>query len=218
MLPLSLGAGAAAPLRILCLGAHSDDIEIGCGGTLLRLLEERPGSAVDWVVLSSTPERQSEAEASAAAFLGHATTKNVIVKRFRESYFPYVAAEIKDAFEALRKSIPVPDLIFSHYRGDVHQDHRLVAELTWNTFRNHLVFEYEIPKYEGDLGAPSLFVPLRRATAERKVELLLQHFASQAHRPWFRADTFHGLMSIRGVECNAAEGRAEAFHVRKAIV
>jgi LmbE family N-acetylglucosaminyl deacetylase len=218
MLPLALGAGGAAPLRILCLGAHSDDVEIGCGGTLLRLLEEHPGSSVDWVVLSSTPERESEAQSSAEAFLANAAIKNVIVKRFRESYFPYVAAEIKDAFEALKKSCAVPDLIFSHYRGDVHQDHRLVAELTWNTFRNHLVFEYEIPKYEGDLGAPTLFVPLQRATADRKVELLLQHFASQLHRPWFRPDTFHGLMSIRGVECNAPEGRAEAFHLRKAII
>ena len=217
MLPLTLGVSPTAPLRILCLGAHSDDIEIGCGGTLLRLLEERPGSSVDWVVLSANREREQEARASAAEFLVDAAHKNVSVKQFRESYFPYVAAEIKDAFEELKR-LPEPDVIFSHRRADVHQDHRLVAELTWNTFRNHLVFEYEIAKYEGDLGTPGFFVPLRRATAERKVELLLRHFQSQTQRAWFRADTFHGLMSVRGVECNALEGRAEAFHVRKSIL
>jgi LmbE family N-acetylglucosaminyl deacetylase len=217
MLPLTLGAGPAAPLRILCLGAHSDDIEIGCGGTLLRILSERPGSSVDWCVFSATPQRELEARASAADFLAAAGEKAITVKGFRESYFPHVAAEIKDSFEAL-KGLPKPDLIFSHHRADVHQDHRIIADLTWNTFRNHLVLEYEIAKYEGDLGAPAVFVPLSRPTADRKVELLLHHFASQTHRPWFRADTFNGLMSLRAVECNAPDGRAEAFHLRKAIL
>jgi LmbE family N-acetylglucosaminyl deacetylase len=216
MLPVALGSSPTAPLRILCLGAHSDDIEIGCGGAILRLLAERPGSVVDWVVLSSTPEREREARASAEDFLAAAGTRNVTVKAFRESYFPYIAREIKEFFETLK---PVaPDVVFCHHRHDLHQDHRLVAELTWNTFRNHLVFEYEIAKYEGDLGAPNVFVPLPRAIAERKVELLLRHFASQAQRTWFHADTFHGLMSIRGVECNASEGRAEAFHARKLVL
>jgi LmbE family N-acetylglucosaminyl deacetylase len=216
MLPLVPGSSPAAPLRVLCLGAHSDDIEIGCGGTMLRLLKERPGSSVEWVVFSATPERAAEARASAADFLAQAGTSNVTVKAFRESYFPYVAAEIKEFFETLKTS--APDLIFSHHRHDLHQDHRLIAELAWNTFRNHLIFEYEIAKYEGDLGTPNVFVPLSRATAERKVELLLGHFETQSGRGWFRADTFHGLMSVRGVECNAADGRAEAFHARKVIL
>jgi len=213
MLPLALGS-RGGPLNILCLGAHSDDIEIGCGGTLLRLLSERPGSRVDWVVFSATPVREAEARASAADFLTNAGTQNVLVHSFRESYFPYIAPEIKDFFETL-KELPTPDLILSHHRHDVHQDHRVLAELCWNTFRNHLIFEYEVAKYEGDLGHPNVFVPLPRALANRKVELLMRHFSSQAKRSWFQADTFHGLMSIRGVESNAAEGRAEAFHARK---
>jgi LmbE family N-acetylglucosaminyl deacetylase len=217
MLRATLGSNTRAPLRILCLGAHCDDIEIGCGGTILRFLAERPGSAVDWVVFASTPEREQEARASAAEFLAGTAEPNIIVKSFRESYFPYVASEVKDYFEELKRTVQ-PDIVFSHHRHDVHQDHRLVAELTWNTFRSHLIFEYEIPKYEGDLGTPNLFVPLSRAAADRKVELILKHFASQATRTWFRADTFHGLMSIRGVECNAPEARAEAFHLRKILI
>ena len=217
MLPVAFGAGPTTPLRILCLGAHSDDIEIGCGGTLLRLLEERRGCSVDWVVMSGTPARQAEARASAAAFLTNAAARNVVIKSFRESYFPYVAAEIKDCFETLKPSL-APDVIFTHRLRDRHQDHRLIAELTWNTYRNHLILEYEIAKYEGDLGTPNVFVPLSRATADRKVALLLEHFTSQAGRTWFRPDTFHGLMSVRGVECNAVDGRAEAFHAHKVVI
>ena len=217
MLPIALGSGPSAPVRVLCLGAHSDDIEIGCGGTLLRLLAERPGSSVTWVVMAANPERELEARASAADFLVNAPTSIVTVHSFRESYFPYVAADIKDCFEQIKRSVE-PDVVFTHRRSDMHQDHRLVAELTWNTFRNHLIFEYEIAKYEGDLGNPNLFVPLARATADRKVELLLRHFKSQAGRTWFKSDTFHGLMSVRGVECNAPEGRAEAFHARKVVL
>ncbi len=214
MLAATLGRGSRDPLRILCLGAHSDDIEIGCGGTLLRLLAEREGSSVHWVVCSTTPVREREARSSAADFLARASKATVVAKTFRESFFPSAWAEIKEFFEEVRRDVE-PDLILSHHRHDAHQDHRVVAELTWNTFRNHLVLEYEIPKFEGDLGTPNVFFPLPRAIAERKVELLLHHFASQASRAWFRADTFHGIMSIRGVECNAPEARAEAFHLRK---
>ena len=154
---------------------------------------------------------------SAADFLALAGQSKVAVHRFRESYFPYVATDIKDTFEELKKTTQ-PDVILCHHRNDLHQDHRLVAELTWNTFRNHLVLEYEIAKYEGDLGSPNTYVPLPRALADRKVELILRHFPSQATRAWFRADTFQGLMTIRGVECNAPELRAEAFHVRKVVL
>jgi LmbE family N-acetylglucosaminyl deacetylase len=216
MLPITLGRNQ--PLNILCLGAHSDDIEIGCGGTILKLLSEYPGSTVTWVVFAASERREVEARGSAADFLAAAASSTVRTHQFRESYFPYVAAEIKDTFEALRRSIGDPDLVFSHHRHDVHQDHRTVAELTWNTFRRHLIVEYEIPKYEGDLGNPNLLVTLSLAQATRKVELLMQHFGSQSFRPWFRPDVFHGLMSVRGVECHAPEGRAEAFHVRKLVL
>jgi LmbE family N-acetylglucosaminyl deacetylase len=216
MFPLALGP-ADMPLRILCLGAHSDDVEIGCGGTVLRLLEERPASEVHWVVFSANGARESEARASAESFLAGARAKTIVTKSFRESYFPTAWADIKDFFEETRRAFE-PDLVLTHHPKDLHQDHRVVGELTWNTFRNHLVLEYEIPKYEGDLGNPNLFVPLGRAHADRKVELLMQHFPSQASRPWFRPDTFHGLMSVRGVECHAPEGRAEAFHARKVVV
>jgi LmbE family N-acetylglucosaminyl deacetylase len=219
MFSVSLGGGqtATGPLRILCLGAHSDDIEIGCGGTLLRLLAEHPGSSVHWVVFSANPDREREARASAAEFLADAGEQKVWVKQFRESFFPSVWVEIKEFFEEVRKAVN-PDVVLTHHPKDLHQDHRVIAELTWNTFRNNLVLEYEIPKYEGDLGQPNLFVPLSRSQADRKVELLLKHFASQASRTWFRADTFHGLMSVRGVECAAADGRAEAFHARKLVL
>jgi LmbE family N-acetylglucosaminyl deacetylase len=217
MLPISLGQNSTIPVSILCLGAHSDDIEIGCGGTVLRLLSERPGSSVHWVVFSAAPEREREARACAADFLAAAAKSTVLVKNFRESYFPYLGVAIKDFFEEL-KGMTSPDLILSHHVHDRHQDHRTIAELTWNTFRNHLVVEYEIAKYEGDLGSPNLYVPLSRTVAARKIELLLEHFASQRSRPWFRSETFDGLMCLRGVECNAPEGRAEAFHAPKMIL
>ncbi len=214
VLPVKLGSGA---LQVLCLGAHSDDIEIGCGGTLLRLLAEYPGTHVHWVVFASTPDREREARASAQAFCAGAGSTNIVVHAFRESFFPAQWSEIKDALEAVRKA-GNPDLVLSHRLEDMHQDHRVLAELTWNSFRNHLIWQYEIAKYEGDLGRPNLFVPLTRAVAERKVELLHHHFPSQRSRTWFSADTFHGLMSLRAVECNAPEGRAEAFHARKIVV
>jgi LmbE family N-acetylglucosaminyl deacetylase len=217
MLPVTLGDGARSPLRVLCIGAHSDDIEIGCGGTLLRLLSERPESTVLWVVLSATPEREREARSSAAEFLAPVKNSTVVVKSFKESYFPYVAAQVKDFFEEMKKML-VPDVVFCHRRDDMHQDHRLVAELAWNTYRNHLILEYEIAKYEGDLGTPNVFVPLTKSVGERKVELLMKHFASQAGRAWFRPETFRGLMAVRAIECNAPEGLAEAFYARKLVL
>jgi LmbE family N-acetylglucosaminyl deacetylase len=216
MLQLGLGA-EGGPLRILCLGAHSDDIEIGCGGTLLRLLGEHPGSTVHWVVFAAPGSREEEARASAAAFLRDAGSSQLHVLQHRESYFPSQASQIKDDFEKLKSQLS-PDLVLTHRLHDRHQDHRVVAELTWNTFRNHLIAQFEIPKYEGDLGSPNLFVPLPRSVADRKVQLIVDHFVSQRSRAWFSPDTFHGLMSLRAVECNAPEGRAEAFHVDKLMI
>jgi len=217
MLPFTLGGGSSEPLDILCIGAHSDDIEIGCGGTILRLLGERPGCTVRWVVLSGTVARAEEAKASAADFLADAGDATVTVESFRESYFPYVGAEIKDFFEGLKASVR-PDLVLCHHRDDEHQDHRTVAQFVWNTFRDHVIAEYEIPKYEGDLGHPNVYVPLSTDVAERKVELLLKHFATQRKRSWFRPETFQGVLALRGVECNAPTGFAEGFHVRKMVM
>jgi LmbE family N-acetylglucosaminyl deacetylase len=213
MLEVALGGRSDAALRILCLGAHSDDIEIGCGGTLLRLLSERPGSSVDWVVFSASAEREREARASAADFLADTAKSSVVVKNFRESYFPAQWTEVKSCVDELRSL--QPDIVFCHRRHDEHQDHRTLGELVWNSFRRHLIFEYEIPKYEGDLGHPNVFVPLSHALAARKVDLIVRHFGSQAGRAWFRPATFHGLLAIRGVECNAPDGWAEAFYARK---
>ena len=217
MLPVALGGGSKGPLRILCLGAHSDDIEIGCGATILRLLAEHAGSSIHWVVFSATETREREARASAADFTARAGQARVVTQAFRESFFPSVWSDIKSFFEQVKREA-APDVVFSHHHADLHQDHKTVAELTWNTFRAHLVLEYEIPKYEGDLGRPNFFVPVERAVADKKVELLLRHFQTQGARAWFRADTFHGLMSIRGVECQAPEARAEAFHARKLVL
>ncbi len=216
MIAASLGA-SGAPLRILCLGAHCDDIEIGCGATMLRLLAERPGSTVRWEVFAGSARRAAEARSSAADFLAAAGRAQVEINSFRESYFPFVGAEIKDRFEQIKAEVQ-PDLIFTHRTEDLHQDHRIIGELTWNTFRDHLIAEYEIPKYEGDLGRPNVFAPLSSAVAQRKIELVLRHFRSQAGRRWFGGETFDALMRLRGIECNAAEGYAEAFFVRKLLL
>lgn len=205
------GAGRG-PLTVLCLGAHSDDIEIGCGGTLLLLLATRR-VRVTWVVLAAKGQRAAEARRSAVRFLKGAAAQDVRVQDFRDGYLPYQGADVKDFFETLK---PVqPDLIFTHYRHDRHQDHRLVSELTWNTFRDHLVLEYEVPKYDGDLATPNVYVPLPTAVRRRKVRNLLTGFASQRSKRWFSAETFDGLMRLRGVECAAATGYAEGFHGSK---
>lgn len=219
MLPLGLPqvrAGGRDPLTVLCLGAHADDIEIGCGGTVLRLAAETPGLAVRWVVFSGDRERQAEARLSASSFLDGIADTEVRTLDFRESFFPANLAAIKEEFEALKDLRP--DLILTHHKLDHHQDHRVVAELTWNTFRDHLILEYEIPKYDGDLGNPNLFVPLPSRLGQRKVEALMHHFPSQRQRQWFSPDTFLGLMRLRGIQCNAAEGLAEAFHCPKAVL
>ena len=205
------------PLGLLCLGAHADDIEIGCGGTILRLLAEHPSASVRWVVFSGEGQRRGEAEAGARFFLGGLRDAAVTVHSFRDGFFPSQHAEIKDAFERLKREYR-PALVLTHYREDLHQDHRLVSELTYNTFRDHLVWEYEIPKYDGDLGNPNLFSPLSEDVTRRKVAALLEHFPSQRSHRWFSAETFLAMLRLRGIGCNAASGFAEAFYCRKAVV
>ena len=200
---------------VLCLGAHADDIEIGCGGAVLDLLARQPGKiAVHWVVLSGDDARRAEARRAAEAFLDQAGARTVVTQTFRDTYFPFVGGEIKQFIAELRDQVS-PDLIFTHRREDLHQDHRLVAELTWCAFRDHLILEYEIPKYEGDLGRPNLFVPLDEAVCRRKIDLLLESFPTQRSRPWFTADTFLALLRLRGLECNSPSRYAEAFTCAK---
>ncbi len=207
---------AEQPLHLLCLGAHADDIEIGCGGTVLRLLAEHPGLAVTWVVFSGNPERRAEGERSARAFLAGQSEATVLFQAFRDGFFPSQQASIKEAFETLKRGVR-PSLILTHYRDDLHQDHRVISELTYNTFRDHLIWEYEIPKYDGDLGNPNLFLPLSEAQCGRKIAALLEYFPSQRSHRWFTADTFSALMRLRGIGCNAPSGFAEAFYCRKAV-
>ena len=201
--------------RLLVLGAHSDDIEIGCGGTVRFLLERHPGAAVRWVVFAAgDPARAAEARAAAARFLKGAGGAEGALHGFRDGFFPAEVGDLQGAFEAL-KAGPAPDLVFTHRRDDRHQDHRQLAELTWNTFRDTAVLEYEIPKYDPDLGNPNLFVPLTRAQAEEKVAILMEEFPSQRRRAWFTPDTFTGLMRLRGMQCNAPSRFAEGFHAPK---
>jgi LmbE family N-acetylglucosaminyl deacetylase len=216
VLRLALPTRRSSPLRILCLGAHSDDIEIGCGGSVLRLLAEQKAS-VDWVVFSATAARGREARRAAALFLRDAAGATVRVQRFRDGFFPSQFAAIKGEFEKLKKKVS-PDVIFCPSRQDAHQDHRTVAELVWNTFRDHLVLEYEIPKYDGDLGIPGFFVPLAEETCREKIDFIRKAFRSQANRQWFREDTFWSLLRLRGIEANSPTSFAEAFHCRKVAI
>ena len=205
------------PLQILCLGAHSDDIEIGCGGTVLRLAEQHPGCLFHWVVFSAIGVRHTEAQRGAHLFVGQSNLKGLHLKSFPDGFMPFVGMEVKLIFEELKKTIS-PDIVFTHYRRDAHQDHRLIGELTWNTFRNNLILEYEIPKYDGDLGQPNLFVPLERELCQKKVGYIMDAFHSQQTKPWFQADTFHSLLRLRGMECNAPSGHAESFYCHKLVL
>ena len=201
---------------VLCLGAHCDDIEIGCGGALIELNRRYPGMRFIWVVLAGDAVREQETRAAAAALL-HGANVAVEVHRFRESFFPHIGAEIKEAFESLRSRV-APDLILTHHLGDRHQDHRAVAELTWNSFRSHAILEYEIPKYEGDLGHPQVYCPLPAASVDLKIETLLRCFPSQRTRQWFDMELFRGHLRLRGIECNSPSRYAEAFHARKLLI
>jgi LmbE family N-acetylglucosaminyl deacetylase len=201
-------------LSILCLGAHSDDIEIGVGGTILSMLEEDIRLEVVWVVFSAAGDREAEARASAAQFLAKAASAQIEVNSFRDGFFPEQGEAIKSWFESLKHRVE-PDLILTHRQDDAHQDHRHVCRLTWNTFRDHSILEYEVPKWDGDIGKPNLYVPITAAALERKIELLLSHFGSQRSKQWFDAETFRGLARLRGMECRARERYAEAFVARK---
>jgi LmbE family N-acetylglucosaminyl deacetylase len=214
MLQLIPEPAVGRPLSLMCLGAHSDDIEIGCGGTVLRLLQEYPGTGVHWVVFAADERRASEATESARLFLSDAGQKEVVIKEFQDGFFPYIGGEIKKFFEEMKKTAS-PDLILTHYRQDLHQDHRLISELTWNTFRNHLILEYEIPKYDGDLGTPNFFVRLTDQICRQKVRNIRESFKSQQDRNWFTEDTFFSILRLRGLESNAPEKYAEAFYCRK---
>jgi LmbE family N-acetylglucosaminyl deacetylase len=204
--------------NVLCLGAHSDDIEIGCGGTLLKLQEINPALNVVWIVFSSDPVRKREALESAGQFLAKASDPNIQINDFPDRYFPAAWSEIKDHFSRLAQELSgdqTPDLILTHRLEDRHQDHRVVAELTWNAFRNHFVLEYEIPKFEGDLGQPNVFVPLSSEQVELKTNTIVNCFPSQQDHQWFDAETFRSLMRIRGLEANSSTRYAEGFYSRK---
>lgn len=216
MMRLRLGVPVGRSLKILCLGAHSDDIEIGCGGTILRLTEEYPGCEIHWIVFNAIGAREGEAMRGANLFAGSGL-KGPLLKTFQDGYMPFVGAEVKAVFEKELKPLS-PDLIFTHNGNDAHQDHRLISELTWNTFRGDFILEYEIPKYDGDIGSPSVFVPLEKSLCEKKVSTVIEAFKSQQTKHWFKADTFFALMRLRGMECASPSGYAEAFYCRKAVM
>jgi LmbE family N-acetylglucosaminyl deacetylase len=205
--------GSDGPSCVLLLGAHCDDLEIGCGGTILQMAERWPRTRFVWITLSSDTERAAETQAAAGRLLHGVENAVVCIEQFRGSYFPYDGAQLKEYIETLKAY--EPDLILTHYRHDLHQDHRITNELTWNTFRNHLILEYEIPKFDGDVGTPNTYIPLSLKHLQAKIQILLDCFPSQMHRKWYTQSTFEAIARLRGIECNAPEGYAEAFYGRK---
>ncbi len=216
MMPLRLQTKPGAGLKVLCMGAHSDDIEIGCGGTILRLAEQYPDCEFHWIVFNAIGERESEARRAADLFAG-ARLRGPLLKTFKDGFMPFVGSDVKAVFENELKQL-TPDLVFTHNGNDAHQDHRLICQLTWNTFREHFILEYEIPKYDGDMGRPSVFVPLEQELCQKKVDYLMDAFQSQQKKRWFQPDTFFSLMRLRGMECAAPSGYAEAFYCRKLVL
>ena len=216
-LRIVIGSHLRGVRRILCLGAHSDDIEIGCGGTVLRLIQESDRIEFRWVVFGSSPERAREAGRSARAVLRGVRRKSIQIHSFRDGFFPYIGGQVKECFEELKRTFE-PDVIFTHFRHDLHQDHRTVCELTWNTWRNHLIFEYEIPKYDADLRSPNFFVPLPESICRRKVRGLMRYFGTQRNKQWFSEDLFYGMLRLRGVESASPTRFAEGFHCRKMVL
>jgi LmbE family N-acetylglucosaminyl deacetylase len=216
MMPVRL-PDASHPLRVLCLGAHSDDIEIGAGGTLLAWMAQGRWLDITWCVLSGAGSREDEARNSALDFLSGTTGARVDVQKFKDGFFPTQSEEIKGWFETLKGKLE-PDVILTHRRDDAHQDHRETCRHTWNTFRDCLILEYEIPKWDGDIGQPNLYVPLPASILDRKIALLLRHFGSQRSKHWFDDETFRGLARLRGMECRAPERYAEGFFARKVML
>jgi LmbE family N-acetylglucosaminyl deacetylase len=214
MMKLNLSCGSDGNLKVLCLGSHSDDIEIGCGGTILQLLQQYPACTFYWVVFSAIGVRKAEAQRGVESFVGCKNLAHSLFKEFPDTRMPFVGADIKTSFDELKQLVS-PDLIFTHSSKDAHQDHRLISELTWNAFRDHFILEYEIPKYDGDMGQPSVFVPLEPDSCKRKIRYILDVFKSQHCKRWFEESTFLSLMRLRGMECNAPSGYAEAFYCRK---
>jgi LmbE family N-acetylglucosaminyl deacetylase len=217
MIKLNLSERNDGTLKVLCLGCHPDDIEIGCGGTILRLIEEQPNCRFYWTVFSAIGSRRAEAQRAAELFVGSERLALLQLKEFPDGFMPFVGFDVKAAFEGMKKTIS-PDIIFTHNLRDAHQDHRLLSELTWNTFRNHLILEYEITKYDGDLGQPNFFAPLEKEIYQKKVRYLMDAFATQRPKHWFTEETFLALMRLRGMECVAPSGYAEAFYARKLVV
>jgi LmbE family N-acetylglucosaminyl deacetylase len=213
MLSLTLPFDTSSTFNVLCVGAHSDDIEIGCGGTILRLARKYPNCVFHWVVFSANGLRADEAQRAARLLVGEKSLRRPVIKSFKDGFMPFVGAEVKATFEELKPLSP--DLIFTHYRKDAHQDHRLLSELTWQTFRNHLILEYEIAKYDGDLGQPNLFVALDKDDCHKKINCLMDAFESQKGKHWFEQEAFLALMRLRGIECCSPSGYAEAFYCHK---
>ncbi len=215
---VSLTRPNSDPVKILCLGAHADDIEIGCGGTLLTLVENRRTVQIHWVVFSARDDRAHEAALSAETLLKGVPQKSVSIMPFRDGFLPFSSTEVKEYFELLKAEFS-PDIIFTHYRDDRHQDHRFISDLTWNTWRDHLILEYEVPKYDGDFGTPNLFVPIPEALYRRKVDHLLTAFPSQRQaKYWFTEETFLAVARLRGMESGPNNRFAEAFYCRKAVL
>jgi LmbE family N-acetylglucosaminyl deacetylase len=217
VLNLFLQRNTDLPVKILCLGAHCDDIEIGAGGTILKLLKHYKRASVYWVVFSSDDQRAEEAIVSANLFLSAVDSKNISINKFRNSFFPYEGADIKAFFDRLKQEFS-PDVVLTHFRNDLHQDHRVISELTWNSYRDHFILEYEIPKYDGDLGTPNSFVHLDASTVHKKVSFILQSFRSQAEKQWFDEETFLAMLRLRGIESAAPGKYAEAFYCRKLVL
>ena len=215
MLKFRLEQKPDSAYKVLCLGSHCDDIEIGCGGTVLKLIKNYSNIEFYWVVFSANTQREQEANDSANKFLKDVKAK-VLIKKFRDGFLPFNGIEVKEVFEQFKQEF-TPDIIFTHYRHDLHQDHRLISDFTWNTFRNHLILEYEIPKYDGDLGKPNFFVHLDEEICQNKIKCILNSFQSQKEKQWFTEDTFLSLLRLRGIESNAPDKYAEAFHCRKVV-